>query len=193
MPLVWDETLYNQAYSTPQTREREIPFRNLIVGKLFEVVPGFRLNKRIAIVGCGFGYTMEVLRDRGCKNVVGIDNGPYVLAHKGEKARKDMLPKMYESIDLVPGKYDWVITELVIESFNPETEGVEFGRFLANLDSLLKRRGKVIHIFAGVITHLDHDPHNRSLGLTWQTLEEWVPYAPHHYWIDYHDWRIGGG
>lgn len=189
MPLVWDEALYQNAYSREPNRTSELRYRNVWTDKLLEVLPGFSLSKSILIIGCGFGYTIEVLQNRGVSNVVGVDTSPYIQA---EKYVKSQVPdKIYGSLDEVRGKYDWVITELVIESYNPATELPEFVNFLADIEGPMKGNGHVAHIFAGLLG--DGSSHEWSLGMTWLPLEDWVPYAPHHYWLDYHGWKVGGG
>jgi SAM-dependent methyltransferase len=189
MPLIWDEALYGLAYSQEQTHERELFQRNYWVDKLLEVLPGFSISKSMLIIGCGFGYTIEVLQNRGVGNVVGVDTSPYIQAEKYEKSY--VPDEIYGSLDEIRGKYDWVITELVIESYNPATELPAFVSFLADIERPMKGNGHVAHIFAGFLG--DGSAHKWSLGMTWLPLEDWVPYAPSHYWLDYHGWQIGGG
>jgi len=188
MPLIWDEDLYNRAYSQEPTRRSELRHRNVWIDTLLEVLPGFNLDKSVLLVGCGFGYTIEVLLDRGV-SVVGVDSSPYIQAEKN--AKSNVPDKIYGSLDEIRGKYDWVITELVIESYNPATELPEFNQFLSDIEKPLKGNGHVAHIFAGLLG--DGSAHDWSLGMTWLPLVEWVPHAPHHYWLDYHGWKIGGG
>ncbi len=188
MPLVWDEALYQRAYSQELNRKSEIRHRNVWIDKLLEVLPGFSISKSVLIVGCGFGYTIEALLDRGV-SVVGVDSSSYIQGKKNEKSR--VPTKIYSSLNQIRDKYDWVITELVIESYDPMTELPALASFLTDIEKPLKRNGHVAHIFAGLLG--DGNTHDWSLGMTWLPLEDWVPYAPHHHWIDYHDWQIGGG
>lgn len=221
MPLVWDEALYNQAYS--RGYNRVVRWKNDLIGlvhdknqlaKMETSLPQFNRNNDVLIVGCGYGFFMEVMIDLGATSVWGTDISSYIHANKATEARADIAPRILD-IDISDnqarndfnaagaggtgpnkGRFHWVISDFVIESFNLVTELAEFTGFLDDLDSLVRTSGQigVIHLFAGLLPDgPGGSPHDHSLGMTWIPLEDWVPYAPHHYWIDCHDWRIGGG
>ena len=88
MPLIWDETLYNQAYSNPPSRSGD--FAGLMrhyrstYGFLEDALPVFNRNSDILVVGCGFGYTMEVMLDLGATSVWGTDISPFIQANKAK-------------------------------------------------------------------------------------------------------------
>lgn len=216
MPLVWDEELFNKSYSQGYKRSsyyREgvglVHHKTQMQG-MEKTLPKFNKNSDMLVVGCGYGFLMEVMVDSGARHVWGTDISPYIQANKEAEARSDVAPLILD-IDVVDtdaqaqfaaagaggqganeGKFLWIISEHVVEGFNVETEAADLIMYLEGLDDLLSssNRAGIIHLFAGL---LPDDPHDHSLGLTWLPLEDWVPYAPHHYWIDTHAWRLGGG
>jgi 2-polyprenyl-3-methyl-5-hydroxy-6-metoxy-1,4-benzoquinol methylase len=217
MPVIWDEATYNQAYGLGYTRASH--WRNDVVGlahhksqlvKLENALPQFNRNNDVLVVGCGYGFLMEVMIDLGATSVWGTDISSYIQTNKTTEARSDVAPLILDinvtDTDAVAqfasagagggggsaGKFHWVITELVIESYDPVANLAEFTTFLDGLDALVRTGGQtgVAHIFAGV---LPDDPHDHSLGLLWMTGAEWTAYRPAHYWIDVHTWQVLGG
>lgn len=217
MPVIWDEATYNQAYGRGYTRASHWRNDNLglihhkhQLARLEDALPQFNRNNDVLVVGCGYGFLMEVMTDLGATSVWGTDISPYIQANLATEARADIAPLIF-NIDVTDndavsqfaaagaggsggsaGKFHWVITELVVESYDPVNNLAEFTTFLNALDVLVRTGGQVgvIHLFAGV---LPGDPHDHSLGLTWITGAEWVAHKPTHYWIDIHNWQVLGG
>jgi len=215
MPVIWDEALFNQAYSRGYNRAAYWRNDGLVhyqiqLAKTELNMPNFNRNSNVLTPGCGFGYLMEVMIDLGATSVWGSDISPYIQANKATEARSDIAPLIFDinvaDVDAQAqfaavgaggqggnaGKFQWIVSEHVVEGFDIQTELTELTAYLDGLDNLLASGGQtgIVHLFAGL---LPDDPHDHSLNMTWQTLEDWVPYAPHHYWIDIHDWRMGGG
>lgn len=230
--VVWDQAVYDAAYqrwhpgfqqyvasyrrdwygSDPATFRRRLQaIENALPG---QVVP----SDNILIVGCGFGWTIEVARDEfGHQRTWGTDISPFIQANKTAsgnlgvaQARADIAPLIL-NVDVTSptartdfvaagagtttgpqagrGRFDWIITELVMESIDP----ANYTTFLNALDSLATGTGGVIHIV--VAKEPGDQPFDPALGMTARTLAEWVAVRPAHWWLDMEQsrWVLGGG
>lgn len=161
---------------------------------------------RLLVVGSGFGWIIESIIDEfNHSRIWGTDISPWINAEKATHARADVLPLLLD-IDISSptarqefqaagagqaGRFDWVVSEAVIESLDP---AVDLHPFLDSCEALLRPGGNVAHIFSGKLTDPGPgDRHDRTLGMFWRSLAEWVAERPSHYWLDVHGWELGGG
>lgn len=210
MAVLWTQEVYDQAYvrsnGTPSYRRAEHgqdthAFRSRLF-QLSTQLPNFNPGTNVLIVGCGFGWTIEVAIDEfGHNRIWGVDTSSWIQTSKFTHSRGDVAPLILNVPLTVTalrsagagqqGRFDWVITELVVESLDPATE---LQPFLDECEGILRPNGNVGHIFAGKLTDPgEGDVHDRSLGLQWRTLAEWVAERPSHYWLNVHQWQLGGG
>ena len=161
--------------------------------------PNFSPAANALIVGCGFGWLVETLTDAGGNNVWGTDNSTLIQGLLNDPqidVRADISPRILDIDVMDPnatnlfkaagagnnkGQFRWVVTELVMESFDPIGDPATFNAFCDALDDL-KQSGQsnVLHI----VTQEMGYPHDPSLDMTWLTLEEWAAFRPDHLWLD---------
>jgi 2-polyprenyl-3-methyl-5-hydroxy-6-metoxy-1,4-benzoquinol methylase len=95
---------------------------------------------RILVVSCGPGYLVNLLRERGYRNVLGIDSDPEKVAH----ARKRDLPcepaRAFAFLEDKAGVYDVIIPEQELNHLTLD-ETIDF---LRHCRRALKPEGKVI-------------------------------------------------
>jgi len=175
-------------------------------------VPNFTPSTNVLVVGCGFGWLMETMMDLGANRVWGTDISTVIqglLDDPGVDVRTDVRARIL-AIDVTDpqavqqfrtagaggqganrGKFDWIITELVMESFDPVNDLATFTGFLDSLDGLrTNQQGGVAHIVAH---HQENSGHDDTLGMTWLTLAEWAALQPAHWWIDVLTGEVAGG
>lgn len=169
---------------------------------------GFVPASDVLVVGCGFGWTLEEMIAAGLNRAWGTDISPFIQA---SKATESAIPARILNVDVTSptartdfvaagagrtggpaaerGKWDWIITELVMESIDPANRTV----FLNALDGLLKPGGKVGHLI--VAKEPGDNPFDPTLGMQSLTLAQWVAVRPAHYWVDIENgrWVMGGG
>lgn len=169
---------------------------------------GFTPAADVLVVGCGFGWTLEEMINAGLNRAWGTDISPFIQA---SKATESAIPAKILSVDVTSptartdfvaagagrtggpaaerGKFDWIVTELVLESIDPTNRTA----FLDALDSLLKPGGRVGHLI--VAKEPGDGPFDPTLGMIAMTLAEWVAVRPAHYWVDVEQnrWAMGGG
>lgn len=169
---------------------------------------GFQPSADVLVVGCGFGWTLEEMQNAGLNRAWGTDISPYIQA---DKSIESAIPDSILNVDVTAvdareqfvaagagriggpqadrGKFDWIITELVMEGIDPANRSA----FLDALDALLKPGGRVGHLlYAKEPGDYPFDP---TLGLSEMTLAGWVALRPSHYWVDIEEgrWVLGGG
>lgn len=158
------------------------------------------------IVGCGFGWMIESILAAGGNNVWGSDTSFLIHDAIANNPALGVLPEVSSrilNIDVTDpdaadqfkavgagnqnGKFRWIITEFVVESFNPSTETALFNTFLDSLESLrAPGQGGILHILAGRLPPPYDVAHDTSFGMTWLTLPEWALVRPSHLWLDIH-------
>lgn len=174
------------------------------------VVPNFSPAADALIVGCGFGWLVEALIDLGGNGVWGTDISTIIqslLNDPGVDVRADVLPRILD-IDVMDldasnqfktagagnnkGEFRWIVTELVMESFDPVNDAAGFNAFCDSLDQL-KQKGQanVLHVVAQDLPSTTNN-HDESLGMTWLTLDEWAAYRPDHLWLDIQTGQMAG-
>lgn len=230
MPVVWDRAMYERAYeirigdsSQPDFGEwvtygRRLAQRvknrfddelTLYIERLTALEQGVRLNRDtdILVVGCGFGYLVEVALDLGSTRMWGTDTSPWIQEEKATEARSDVALRIFD-IDITDsdasdqfktaigsgnGKFSWIVTEQVVESLDG---GTELAPFLDACDALRSGPGGVCHIFTGRLPdnpRTGRSPHDLTMGLQWRTMEEWLAFRPSHYWLNVHGFAVEGG
>lgn len=175
-------------------------------------LPGFTPGKYILVVGCGFGWSIEYAIDEwGHNRIWGTDISAFIQSNKNAggslgtaQSRPDVAPLVFDiditdpnAVNLLKsagagqnGKFDWVITEEVVEGIDP----VNLSGFLDACEVLLRPQGNVGHIVTTELTPPgEGDRHDRTLGIRWRSLEDWVAERPSHYWLTIDGWRLGGG
>lgn len=169
---------------------------------------GFQPSADVLVVGCGFGWTLEEMIAAGLNRAWGTDISPWI---QSAKATESAIPAKILNVDVTAvdarqqfvaagagrsggpvaerGKFDWIITELVLESIDPANRTV----FLDALDSLLKPGGRVGHLI--VAKEPGDQPFDPVLNMQAMTLAQWVAIRPAHYWVDIEQgrWVMGGG
>lgn len=145
----------------------------------------------LLVVGCGFGYLMETALAEGMSlsKVWGADTSSWIQANKGVESIPAVSSNILD-IDITDadaanqfknsgvggnGKFNWIVTEQVVESLDPVTE---LSGFLTACDDLQSGPGGVVHLFTPL-----HPGSDLTLGLNWQPKEYWPPFSPSHFWI----------
>ena len=199
MPLVWTDTVYQTLYRAyredgtgPISYGREFAqsFWREQVSGLFGRKAGWIIGRGIStsapvvVVGAGFGFLCEALKDAGISNVVGIDFAPYIQSRLSTEKRLDIsVISATVGIDNVnsllqqagfPRTYDWVIDEDAASSHS----NAELPAFHSGCETLLKGNQKVR------ILHLVTPGPGGDTSLNWKTLAEWKATAPTHTWMN---------
>lgn len=174
-------------------------------------VPAFTPATNVLVVGCGFGWLVEVMMDAGSNSAWGTDISTYIhsLLSNPDMNVPQVVQDRVLNVDITDptakaqfiaagagtnkGEFNWLVTELVVESFDPVSDPVAFTAFLDALDNLrAPGQGGVAHYVADELPSTV-GRHNESLGMTWLTLAEWVAYRPAHWWVSAHTGEILGG
>lgn len=229
MAVIWDSAKYSENYSSIKDLRPDSPYygqgvsmtngaryyASLLDGntdyslkhwsnRLNELglkVSAFSQNDNILVVGCGFGYLVETIKDVGGNNVWGTDNSPFIHSKRLDPdfVRSD-ISSLILDIDINSptaltqfknasagnnkGQFTWIITDLVIESLNDS----ELTIFFSSCDAL-KTSGQsgVIHIFASRLENNVQDPE-----MFWRTGEELLVLASNngHMFLDVHGWTL---
>ena len=175
------------------------------------IVPNFSPASNALIVGCGFGWLVEALTDAGGNEVWGTDTSTIIQSLLNDPqidVRSDILPRILDIDAADPnaknlfkaagagnnkGQFQWVVTELIMESFDPVNDLAAFNAFCDSLDAL-KQKGQsnVLHIVAQEIPGFE-EAHDPDLDMTWLTLGEWASFRPDHYWLDIQTGQMATG
>ena len=221
--VVWDQATYDNAYQrwNPQFQTYQASYRAVLLGADKHVWQdrlnqlnlkfaglGFQPSADVLVVGCGFGWTLEEMRNAGLNRAWGTDISPFIQA---SKTTESAIPALILNVDVTSptardqfvaagagrtggppaerGKFDWIITELVMESIDP----VNRAGFLNALDALLKPGGRVGHLI--VAKEPGDQPFDPTLNMQSLTLAQWVAVRPAHWWLDMEQgrWTLGGG
>lgn len=216
MSLAWDDATFQSAYRLPVWVEGHPKYGQTITygrdyAELFYMPhqPGLTyyedrwtrltsqwdwdLNSRILVVGCGFGFLIEVAHDAGYTNIWGLDNSHYISSKRGVEARGDVLMvdddirgegRIKTALRTLTGDdtFGVIITEDVLTSYDiaempPIFAACEAGLATGNPAS------NIIHM-------VSEGPINQPF--TSLTLEEWQALAPTHSWIacQQNRWRV---
>lgn len=181
MMICWDEKMFHSLYAMQTehgwitySREFAQRFENPQTDSLdwvmrrLDILPA--LEDPIAIVGCGFGFLVELLIDKG-HQAFGIDCSPYIHAHKGTESREDV--KIFDAMvgrDQLGMHAAMVIDEDAASSHSD----AELPAFFAGLETISSR---VIHLVSPLIDR----PGDSAIN--WKPIEEWQRMAPTHLWI----------
>lgn len=159
---------------------------------------------RVLVVGAGFGYLLEVMIDLGAQNVWGTDPSVWIQATKATEARADVAPLILD-LDVCAGwqafktagagqngKFDFVVSELVVESLDA---GTELTTFLDCCEALLRPNGTVVHLLVASKPEDRPDSRDLTLGIRWQDHAAWITERPTHWWVDTEgeEYTVGGG
>ena len=189
MGLIWTRREFDAAYSrygreyalsTSQYAQR--------ASWLLSNVPQCKHGPAL-VAGCGFGYLVHELRQRGI-DAIGCDASAYIRQNLCDQALSEF---PFLSVDVQTlaqrhyhsQRYTAVITEFMLESFDPIHALDEYRRLLGDLTALALD-GQVLHF---VIDHRAGDSHVNLdvLPLTWLTLREWRASWPLHRWVSGRD------
>lgn len=227
MPLPWDEAAYQRAYRV-RVRDPRAPDYGLhyTMGKRFaeriegphDDNPTFFIKRavwlaealrdeqpetihRALLVGSGFGYLLDALRDRyGWVNIWGVDASPYIAAHmEAEKTartpvatydiRQMTRTQIVNALRAWTGSefFDVIITENLVMGHEDETL-LLLAQLFESLMTTTNRR-RIVHYVSPLNPHMmEHGLHDLTLGIRWLAFDEWVAKRPTHSWID---WTTG--
>lgn len=195
MPLEYDERMWRTLYQRSVGNEiitYSRKWREQMPDQLFEaradLVEHYApAGGSVLVVGCGFGWLIEKLLERGL-DAYGVDSSPYIIANLQtesdvpERIRKAQIgwEPGGSSTRLAtlgfPTQYDVVVDEDVA----PALWGGELAVFNSTLTALTKQGGTTLH-FTSCLRP------NGMLGdssLQWKTIGEWKQTAQNHVWID---------
>lgn len=150
-------------------------------------------GKSALVVGCGFGYLIEVLIDLGGNQIWGTDTSTWIHSNKANNAY-GTTPEMRLDVQSVvaninildvdaadqfktfgvpgTGKFNWIITEQVISGFATDND---INAFLAACDVLQTGQGGIVHLVTPGANPTDYNS---------KSLAAWATYNTSHYWID---------
>lgn len=202
MAITWNQAMWEGLYQTTVGRQDHAKFGQVIKGltrefavlmqnphsdaldfyiarrdKLISLF-NLQITDRIVVVGCAFGFLIEVFHDAGYLNVWGVENSPWIIANRATQTRADVLfveddirggNRMVNALKRLTGGngYDYVITEDVINSYTD----AEVGDIFAGCESLLasgKPSGNIIHLVTVTQTGRTQDT-----AVVWRRLDEW--------------------
>lgn len=221
MAVEWDESKYQSAFRVHvdwntvvgygaqyyamakpgdfSKRMAQLQVRNLLAG-----------NKTHLVIGCGFGYLMDMALAPHGVEVWGTDLSQFIHDNKAVESPNATIASRILQIDVTSptaqvdfyaagagnrtgqqaqrGKFSGlIVSELVIESFNTTPDpllDVELFAFLNACDAL-SDNGAVWHFVATLPAIKDPD-------LRHMTLEQWRDLRPAHYWCSVNDFEADG-
>lgn len=148
---------------------------------------GIGTTDRIIVVGCGFGFLIEVLAGRGYTNTFGIDSSSDIESKKGVEASGDIVLVSEEMngtgrVKAVlrqqtgDDEFDWIVTESVMESYDDSDVQVICNVCEGGLYNT--------HTFANIIHMVFEPPWPKFPGVfNEKTLAEWKAMRPAHTWV----------
>ncbi|HEX2100714.1 MAG TPA: methyltransferase domain-containing protein [Candidatus Synoicihabitans sp.] len=95
---------------------------------------------RILVVSCGSGYFVNLLRDQGYRDIVGIDSDPTKIAYASARNLPCRVATAFEFLAAASAPYDVIICE---QELNHLTK-VEMLEFLRLVESKLRSGGRLI-------------------------------------------------
>ena len=168
-------------------------------------VPAFTPATDVLVIGCGFGWLLEVMLDAGSNSAWGTDTSTIIqqtLATAGVPAE---VQGRVLNVDITAstakdqfiaagagtnkGEFNWLVSEYVVDTL----ETIDIPAFLDACDSLrAPGQGGVAHL---VIAQDKIPPGRTNSDIITQlrTLSEFVALRPAHWWIDGVTGNIGGG
>lgn len=154
--------------------------------------PGLVATDRILIVGCGFGYLIEALKDRGYPLTFGIDSSSDIESRKGVEARGDVVlvsedmngtgrTKNQLRQNTGDDEFDWIVTETMLESY----DDAEIQTILNVIEGGLYAQHSFDHALHLVMDVRDPARPDDSIdpAFNQKTLAEWNAMRPAHTWI----------
>lgn len=149
------------------TREVQLPVHQRHAEKYIEILK-LKPSDRIVIVGCGFGWTLEVLEQHGFDSIAGVEISNYILSKLAEdkeiyKGSADI------SASLGLFKPDIIITEYVLDSYYDE-----------EIPKLLEPYSYA-KLTAHLVKNIKDDPYNKNFNT--KSLEDWKALLPNHIFI----------
>lgn len=146
------------------------------------------LDTSIVVLGCGFGWGIEILEAHGYTDVWGVDSSLHIQSLKATIDPADgiacsLVPGKIHPADLTvaaevtsflqaaghPNGLEVVITEYVLSSWS-DVEVASMSAFLRGLKLVVQTGGTVIHF--------ENDGDGRIPGFNWHTLAEWQALLP---------------
>lgn len=157
--------------------------------RLEKILDAIDLGGRILIVGCGFGWLLEVMVDAGY-DVTGTDTSTLIQSLKSDP-ETDVRPdiqRLILDVDITKdasdlGLFDVVITEHLLEDWPLD----DISTILDACESLLADGGEVLHLIT------DHQKGQRTVIINKLSLDEWVSFQPMHFWLEDSRGLFGGG
>jgi hypothetical protein len=148
------------------------------------VALGMQPADRILIVGCGLGFTIEVLEGRGYTNVYGLENSGYMNGHadfsSGIVSVDDDLRaggRVLSKLRQATGDdiFTWVVDEDVLTSYEDSDMATLISAAEAVLDAVSPASNIVHVVTPGPFGDAPFNSH---------TMAEWKAFAPTHTWLN---------
>lgn len=186
MPLRWEQPQFAAAYSDCRASGRAAGGRHaaLLVAEVWHGRP----PASVLVAGSGYGDLVAALDRRGLE-AWGVDASDWIASQidrhgaipwrhiqacLGEPGSRILIAERTDRV-----RWDCVVTEALVESYDPAREPAAWRALLNDLDAL-----------SGHIVHLVHDHRPGAvpvspdvLPLCWQPLAAWCAAAPTHIWI----------
>lgn len=150
----------------------------------------------ILIVGCGYGFEIELFLDRGWTDVWGVDASPHIASTLATEARADVLSRILtgwtvgvDPINDVKSALQGIgasrTFDVVIDADAASSHSdAELPAFYAALEGLAKgnNNARVVHM----VTPLRPSVGPGDSALNWKLPSDWKATAPSHTWVDIH-------
>lgn len=139
--------------------------------RIYDEVLSLDHRARLLIVGCGLGFTLPFLKERGFGAAEGQENSPYLLTIKDQAPTDETIH--WIDVDQVSGPFDVVVTEDMMSCLGD----ADVPAFLNLLENRFQPKR---------ICHLVSIGRGDSM-LNWKTdLAEWSAFRSTHTWTDSH-------
>lgn len=209
MPVLWDQAMWEALYQHKVGREDHAKFGQVIKGltREFAVLMqnphsdgldfyalrrdaliaalGLVPTDRIVVVGCGFGFLIEVFHDAGFPAVWGVESSPWIIAGRATETRPDVLyveddvraSKVGGALKKIAGAggFDYVITEDVISSYT-QSETADVFTACEGLLAPGRPASSAVHL----VTTTADDGSTGDSAFTWLDLTQWKALQPSH-------------
>lgn len=170
-------------------------------------IPNFTPSTDVLVVGCGFGWLLEVFRDLGSNNYWGTDTSTLIhslLTDPTLEIDSEIQARIL-SIDVQDpnaaqlfkaagagdnkGEWNWIVTEHLLETWPI----ADIPTLCADLDGLRNNQpGGVAHYVQMADTLLPEQV-SASDNDNLLSMAEWVAVYPSHWWIDSVTGNMDGG
>lgn len=207
MPLEYTESVWRSLYGAtdPETGER-LTYGNkwaeVVYASKFEWVErrldavetqfSNRDDRPILIVGCGYGFIIDIMMQRGWTNVWGVDASPYIATTVSAEMDATVADRIIAPYTVgvddhatitsalqdagAPTEFELIIDDDAASSHSD----AELPAFYTGLEAFkLRKPIPVVHLVTPVA---DSGP--GDTGINWKTMAEWAATETGHIWVD---------